>query len=100
MSEQGVAINAATLRGYLRRKRGSRKGRRGTPSAVGPKAAETAQPASSAPAVRPRARPAVAPTSTLIARSAQVVAKDAAPVSSAKETQDTRGVRDSTDAER
>src|SRR5204863_9474281 len=40
----------------------------------------------------PGAPPCRRPTSTPIARSAQVVAKDAAPVSSAKETQDTRGV--------
>ena len=50
ISEQGVAINGATLRGYLRRTRRSRKGRRGTPTTVGTKGAATARSASNAPA--------------------------------------------------
>lgn len=95
MSEQGVAINAATLRGYLRRKRRSRKGQHGTATSVGAKAASTARSASGAPAARPAAPPPPPP----IARSAQVVAKDAPPPS-AKETHDERGARDSSDGER
>jgi hypothetical protein len=95
LSEQGVAINAATLRGYLRRKRRIRKGRRGTPTAVGAKAASAAQPASSAAADRPAA-PSPPPP---IARSAQIVAKETAPAS-AREAQDARGPRDSADVER
>jgi len=91
MSEQGIAINAATLRGYLRRKRRSRKGRRSTPTVIGTKAAATARSASSAPAP---ARVTTAAQPTPIARSA----KEAAP-SSARETQDARGARDSSDVE-
>ena len=92
MSEQGVAINGATLRGYLRRTRRTRKGRRGTPTTVGTKAASTAQPASSA---APPVRATAAAQPTPIARSA----KEAAP-SSARETQDARGARDSAEVER
>jgi len=95
MSEQGIAINAATLRGYLRRKRRSRKGRRGTSTVVGTKAATTAKPASSAPA----AGPAGPPPSPPIPRSAQVVPKDAAPASE-RETHDARGARGSANVER
>jgi len=92
MSEQGVAINAATLRGYLRRKRRGRKGRRGTPAVVETKDAATARSANSAPAPT-RATAAAQPPP--IARSA----KEAAP-SSARETQDARGAKDSAHVER
>jgi hypothetical protein len=90
LSEQGVAINAATLRGYLRRKRRSLEGRRGTPTGwdeghINGAARERA----AAPA---RATAQAQPTP--IARSA----KEAAP-SSARETQGTRGARASTNVE-
>jgi hypothetical protein len=50
LSEQGVAINAATLRGYLRKNRRNRGRRAGTPSTVGTKVAAAAQPTRSEPA--------------------------------------------------
>ena len=90
MSEQGVAINAATLRGYLRRNRRSRKPRGGAKAAAGAKAASPAQPSwseSTPITVSPPAPPAATPRSTSIG------AKGSAPPS-AKEGPDARGTKD------
>jgi hypothetical protein len=72
LSEQGVAINAATLRGYLRKNRRNRGRRTDKPSTVGAKDASKAQPARSESATQAAAPPQPAAG----ARSAPTVAKE------------------------
>lgn len=73
LSERGVAINAATLRGYLRKNRRNRGRRAAKPSTVGAKDASKAQPARSESAPTPAAAP---PQPTAGARSAPTIAKE------------------------
>lgn len=73
LSEQGVAINAATLRGYLRKNRRNRGRRADKPSTVGTKGAAATQPARSEPAPSQ----AIAPTQAAAgARSAPVATRE------------------------
>jgi hypothetical protein len=78
LSEQGVAINTATLRGYLRKTRRNRGRRGGKNGAAGMKAAAAAQPprTDSPAAVTAPAAPAARTSSTASRSTATVPAND------------------------
>jgi hypothetical protein len=80
LSEQGVAINAATLRGYLRRNQRTRKRRDGKATASGRKDSGTVQPA------RSNVTPAESASSVAVttsARSASTTSKELAATEAA-----------------
>ena len=96
LSEQGVTINAATLRGYLRKSRRNRGRRAGKPSPVGAKGGVVAQPARGEPAPSQAGAPAQA---TAVLRGAPVATREP-PVTPTRNAASTPGTKDVPGAER